>query len=434
MGVRRVPLNTVPQLPPPPMSADPREYVGDTIVERRVVIHEHYGRDPQTGRLIPLDSGVAQPAQRDEYALAPITQPMSMPPAPVYRSSPPITLYAALGLILSLVAAWYTLPADLLLGEPTTTINGQPIEGGGVSAQSVPSGPIAPLGVVLGSPSLTPAQIDEILAEYGSPAAGTGQIWWDQGVEVGIDPAYAVAFFIHESSAGANPAWAGWKDRNSGANTHNVGNIICAGYATCFGRFRDYPGWYEGIDDWYRLISVEYIAGRGHRTVADIIPVYAPSFENDVQGYVDAVLSLVDQWRKRYGVASTQAGELWAGATVCAGTPWHEGAFDWCAPQGTAVYAPHSGTFMGQGVYTDPAHYGAYVMFRRDDGLEIYLGHLNMDNVNPLGWQVGDRVNVGDQVGELGPFPLTEPHTHAQLTRNGNVISEAQWWSEWGAK
>jgi hypothetical protein len=146
-----------------------------------------------------------------------------------------------------------------------------------------------------GAPSLTAQQIDAILAAYGSPATGSGAAWYNLGLKYGIDPAFAVAFFIHESSAGTNTAWAGIKP--GGANTHNVGNIICAGYATCYGRFRDYGSWDEGIEDWYRLIDTEYIQGRGMQTVQDIIPVYAPSFENDVQAYVNSVADLVDGWR-----------------------------------------------------------------------------------------------------------------------------------------
>ncbi|MGQ9529604.1 MAG: hypothetical protein ACUVUA_17965, partial [Chloroflexus sp.] len=140
-----------------------------------------------------------------------------------------------------------------------------------------------------------PAQIDRILQSYGSPATGTGEIWYRFGVEYNIDPAYALAFFIHESGAGTNPNWAGFKP--DGSTTHNVGNIICAGYPTCYGRFRDYPTWEAGIADWYRLIDVEYIRGRGLQTVAEVIPIYAPSIENDVQGYINVVTRLVDQWR-----------------------------------------------------------------------------------------------------------------------------------------
>lgn len=145
------------------------------------------------------------------------------------------------------------------------------------------------------APSLTPDQIDRILATYGSPATGTGQVWYDLGLQYGIDPAFALAFFISESTAGTAKMWAGRKP--NGSTTHNIGNIICAGYQTCYGRFRDYPSWEVGIADWYRLIDVEYLRGRGHKTLADVLPVYAPAVENDVNGYMRLVQRLVDQWR-----------------------------------------------------------------------------------------------------------------------------------------
>lgn len=148
---------------------------------------------------------------------------------------------------------------------------------------------------IVGAPSLTIEEIDAILAAYGSPAAGNGRDFYNLGVDYGIDPAYAVAFFIHESSAGTASGWAGIKP--DGSTTHNVGNIICAGYATCFNRFRDYSSWSEGIEDWYKLIAVEYIEGRGAYTVEQIIPIYAPSFENNVPGYIQSVNSLVQGWR-----------------------------------------------------------------------------------------------------------------------------------------
>jgi hypothetical protein len=157
---------------------------------------------------------------------------------------------------------------------------------------------LAPVGEtsVVQPPSMTADQIDSVLASYGSPAAGSGQDFYNLGVEYGIDPAYALAFFIHESSAGTNAGWAGIKP--DGTTTHNIGNIICAGYDTCYNRFRDYPSWSAGIDDWYKLIATEYVNGRGAFTVEQIIPVYAPAFENNVPGYIQAVNALVDGWRQ----------------------------------------------------------------------------------------------------------------------------------------
>lgn len=176
-------------------------------------------------------------------------------------------------------------------------------ERGGVLQSPAPAEPEmlqleAPTGEssLLGAPTISAQSIDAILAEYGSPAVGSGQAFYDLGLQYGIDPAYALAFFIHESSAGTNPGWAGIKP--GGGTTHNIGNIICAGYPTCYNRFRDYPGWTEGIDDWYKLISVEYINGRGTHTVEQIIPIYAPSFENNVPAYVQAVNDMVNQWRR----------------------------------------------------------------------------------------------------------------------------------------
>lgn len=148
---------------------------------------------------------------------------------------------------------------------------------------------------VLGPPSISAQQIDRILAEWGSPAAGTGATWVELGVRYGIDPAYALAFFIHESGAGTAPGWAGRKP--DGSTTHNIGNIICAGYRTCYGRFRDYASWEEGIEDWYRLIAVEYVQWRGVHTVEEIVPIYAPAVENNVPAYAGTVNRLVAEWR-----------------------------------------------------------------------------------------------------------------------------------------
>ncbi|MDZ4719154.1 MAG: glucosaminidase domain-containing protein [Roseiflexaceae bacterium] len=157
---------------------------------------------------------------------------------------------------------------------------------------------LAPIGEtsIVRPPSMTADQIDAVLSSYGSPAAGNGQDFYNLGVEYGIDPAYALAFFIHESSAGTNSGWAGLK--SDGSTTHNIGNIICAGYPTCYNRFRDYPSWSVGIDDWYKLIATEYVNGRSAFTVEQIIPVYAPAFENNVPGYIQAVNALVDGWRQ----------------------------------------------------------------------------------------------------------------------------------------
>jgi hypothetical protein len=54
----------------------------------------------------------------------------------------------------------------------------------------------------------------------------------------------------------------------------------------------------ERDEDWYRLIS--YYVDRLHlRTVEQIIPIYAPSSENDVAAYITAVEHAVDAWHSQ---------------------------------------------------------------------------------------------------------------------------------------
>jgi hypothetical protein len=186
----------------------------------------------------------------------------------------------------------------LFLSQPKTTISGfrMPASEPYV-AEAQPEQPPAANGEhsILGVPTVSAERVDAVLQEYGSPATGTGRVWVELGKKYNIDPAYALAFFIHESSAATAPAWAGWKP--DGSSTHNIGNIICAGYPTCYGRFRDYASWEEGIEDWYELIAVEYVNGRGVHTVEQIIPIYAPAFENDVPAYVNGVENMVNKWR-----------------------------------------------------------------------------------------------------------------------------------------
>ena len=103
-----------------------------------------------------------------------------------------------------------------------------------------------------------------------------------------IDDAYALAFFLHESSFGTTGV---------ARFTHSLGNIICSGYATCYQGFRSYASWQVGAWDWFRLLASEYLP-RGLSTVQAIVPVYAPaSAGNTPASYIAAVLHAVATWR-----------------------------------------------------------------------------------------------------------------------------------------
>jgi hypothetical protein len=141
---------------------------------------------------------------------------------------------------------------------------------------------------VLGGPSLSADLINQVLASASSPAAGTGHALYDLSVQSGIDDAYALAVFGKESSFGRYGA--AFEDRA-------LGNIVCAGYPTCNGRFRCYSSWEEGYADFYQLISREYVA-RGLSTLETITPVYAPSSENNTGLYIQQVRQAMFAFRQ----------------------------------------------------------------------------------------------------------------------------------------
>jgi hypothetical protein len=156
---------------------------------------------------------------------------------------------------------------------------------------------------VTGPPTISADFIDRVLSAYGSPAAGTGQALYDLGVESGIDPVYALAFFLHEDSFG---------ETGIGAANHSLGNIRCSAGYPCKSGFRYYATWADAYQDWYNLILNGYVKGHitdsmvGHpcATVDEIVPVYAPSSDhNDVASYIAAIERAVQTWRK---------GQVWA--------------------------------------------------------------------------------------------------------------------------
>jgi hypothetical protein len=142
---------------------------------------------------------------------------------------------------------------------------------------------------VAGPPTIDVAQINLVLAHYHSPASNKGQALYDYGQEYGIDPAFALAFFMHESSFGT---------RGIAVKTHSLGNIRATAGHPSYGGYRYYETWEAGFEDWYRLISQQYVSQWGLSTVDQIIPVYAPAADNNNEVvYIQSVEKAVDTWR-----------------------------------------------------------------------------------------------------------------------------------------
>ena len=132
------------------------------------------------------------------------------------------------------------------------------------SAQPTPvhvSGPYS----VLGKPSLSVKFINKVLAAYNSPASGKGPALYALGVKYGIDPAFALAFFFHESTFGRN---------GEASSTLSLGNLRCIPDAACVNTsgqpcqanqscYAAFPTWEAGFEAWYKLIHDLYIHDLG---------------------------------------------------------------------------------------------------------------------------------------------------------------------------
>jgi hypothetical protein len=156
----------------------------------------------------------------------------------------------------------------------------------------LPSGVTAPVGEswdVRHTPSVDAATIRTILQKYNSPAVGASDAMYQLGIEYGIDPAFCLAFFINESTAGT---------AGVARTTKSVGNIRTTPGYTDYQGYRKYESWEQGIEDWYRLIRDLYIADWNLTTVDQIIPVYAPTSDgNNPDHYIATVKKLVSSWR-----------------------------------------------------------------------------------------------------------------------------------------
>lgn len=188
-----------------------------------------------------------------------------------------LVLLAALSMMESLTTSHATTSLTFSVAPVPTLV----ISRGGVASLSSSSS-------ILGRPSLSVAFVNRVLSAYSSPAAGLGSVLYADSLTYGIDDLYALGFFWHESSMGK---------AGMARSTHSLGNIRCTPGWSCIGGYRSYATWAAGFDDWFRLISTEYLP-RGLSTIASIIPVYAPSADhNDEHAYIAAVLSAVSAWR-----------------------------------------------------------------------------------------------------------------------------------------
>jgi hypothetical protein len=149
--------------------------------------------------------------------------------------------------------------------------------------------PIAP-------PSISLKVFSKFLQEFNSPALSEAEAMYRIIVAEGGDPAFALAFFEHESSLGKSGV---------AVYTKSIGNIRCTPGYQCYytqanGAFRQYQNWSDGAQDWVRLLKSNTYLGRGLLTIDQIMPVYAPTADkNNPIAYAQGVKDRVENLRNR---------------------------------------------------------------------------------------------------------------------------------------
>ncbi|GCE32088.1 hypothetical protein KDA_75720 [Dictyobacter alpinus] len=147
-----------------------------------------------------------------------------------------------------------------------------------------------------GSSSITgPATIDadfinKVLEYYHSPMAGQGQLFVQVSQYCGLDPAFVLAFYMHESSFGL-----GGEARYS----LSPGNLRCIPGVRCQDGYAWFESWQDGLMVQCRLLRNLYVDGWGLTTPEQIIPKYAPAADNNNEAaYEYALEHAVSTWRQ----------------------------------------------------------------------------------------------------------------------------------------
>ena len=154
---------------------------------------------------------------------------------------------------------------------------------------------------VIGKPSISVSFINRVLTAYSSPAVSKGQALYKLGVQYGIDPAFALAFFQHESTFGK---------AGEASTTLSLGNLRCIPDAACVNTsgqvcqvdqscYASFPTWEAGFEAWYRLIRNLYVNTWKLTTIDQIIPRYAPPGDNNNDdAYIASLKHNLDTWHR----------------------------------------------------------------------------------------------------------------------------------------
>ncbi len=219
----------------------------------------------------------------------PIPNPYPAPAKPPKRRWPLALLFTCLTLIMvTLCVLLFTVGGTLF--SFITSINH--LTSLPPTDTPVPTLPPLKIYSVVGKPTMNVQFINNVLTYYDSPASGKGQALYDSGVKYGVNPAYALAFFLEESNFGT---------KGVATVTHALGNIRATSGEPEYKGYRLYKTWEEGFEDWYKLIAEKYVGEWHLSTIQQIIPIYAPSNDNNDEGqYISTIKIAIERWRNGF--------------------------------------------------------------------------------------------------------------------------------------
>jgi flagellum-specific peptidoglycan hydrolase FlgJ len=149
--------------------------------------------------------------------------------------------------------------------------------------------------LIASKPTISEAVFTLALQHRQSPVSGMAEEAHDVCVQWGMNPAIALAFFIHESGAGTQGIarlTQNWGNLREGKRAHHH----ASGFAW-------YSNFLSSLDDFCDLLLGPLYAGSGLLHVSEVTPRYAPSSDqNDPAAYAVAVNQMVATWQTLSGV------------------------------------------------------------------------------------------------------------------------------------
>lgn len=166
---------------------------------------------------------------------------------------------------------------------------------------------------VFGPPTISPARFAQVLRDAQSPvlAERPAQDYFAAIQAYGLDPAFLLAVFAHESRYGTDPRAVvnRYGTKNWGNTRSLVAQVPGSVVLTDRGSFVKFQTWLDGLKDaCARLVApgLPYVKAQA-RTVETVLPIWAPpTDQNNTAAYVGAVLGLMAQWRD----AKTEGGPM----------------------------------------------------------------------------------------------------------------------------